>query len=1302
MLFLVRIFKCFGGRKVTLRCNFFVGDVVVEPDSLKKNRPYQSICCAVVGVAGSGKTATAAKIADSIFRQQTQIHRPVLLRFCGHSRASSTGWELLRSLVDQIHYVTGQAYDTSLANYTYKKLTRRFHALLSEHPVVLILDGVDQLLNYDLARTDLSFLKGLKGIHKDTRIIVTTRPDSRDPNVMGVSPRVGASSAEDDLYATPGYYGCDSCLLTSQVERIDVGPLSVPLPNAVANSSSSSDDAAGLDAGILLKQMLEKRNRRLTGPQADHLLAQLATEPTMLYLSLAAKIALKWTSRTEPVNLVPTVSGLLNQIVDQLEAKYGDVLVRSALGYLCLSVDGICDDEMCDLLTLTPGLVESQGSSGGAKKYNRVDNSAWFALRAALIYTGIASDVTTTGTVCINDLTVRDALIASRYTTNAAEIHGVLGRYFSGEEASTTNGCLRQSILSNDHNSNTSVWLPTAVVNARRCREAAHHLIKAGLLAQAEAELCDIEIICAQFKFGNELQLLNDIAELSHAFSSAAMRNSGGSTNVSTHRRCEYYLRWIRRCSGEIAVNPTVNIPLTAYSEPILSQVRSDMKELFAKYSDSLSFDVSTWIRCKELGGMCQLASLCSGIVCMRANNVFVSGVHNFNDVLCMLGGHEGNVTSVAISTCGRYLVSACEDALIRVFDAYTGLLLHLLEGHTEPVTAVCFSKNNKHVASSSRDQTIRTWDVATGSEKTLISPAAGPVSDVAYCPLLSNTPRNTSERIVAAFFDKTVRVFDSIIGAELHVFRGHEGAVTSVRAFMGRDSEFVIVSGAGDDTVRVWGVSNQQQLLCLTGHTNAVTAVAVSTAPEGSTIIASASRDKRVLLWDSATGQQVAQLEGYTNKISSVDLRHDANDSNILLVATSSDDGLIKLWSVNKATQTSTVVREYTHPVTSVRFDSFGKKLITGSYSKVMSVWDVSSDRFDQNELTHYGVPHVALCLAVDADGAHIFTGTEENSVCVWDVSTGFLAQTLEQQHIGPVTAVCVLNKTKRLATGSRDTSICLWRAANVSSGRVNSGTNNIYEYVKTLEGSSASIICMAVNKETESMLACACEDGSFWVWDTEVGEPLARLDNVCNMDNLPGSSRGGRSMVHSCSFSVDGQLLAAACSDGVVRVWSVPALCASGNNNNSKDNADSGLRMELRGHTAHVVSVSFSQDGQWLVSGSADKSLRKWRVNSSTASSTDVAANSAIESDKVFTGHTLPITCVDINGSSTQVISGSLDKTVRVWDLQSGLLLNTLMGHTNRVTAVVFSADGLEIASASSDRTVRAWDSSTGVRKV
>jgi WD40 repeat protein len=241
-----------------------------------------------------------------------------------------------------------------------------------------------------------------------------------------------------------------------------------------------------------------------------------------------------------------------------------------------------------------------------------------------------------------------------------------------------------------------------------------------------------------------------------------------------------------------------------------------------------------------------------------------------------------------------------------------------------------------------------------------------------------------------------------------------------------------------------------------------------------------------------------------------------------------------------------------------------------------------------------------------------------------------------------------------------------------------------------------------MAVNKETESMLACACEDGSFWVWDTEVGEPLARLDNVCNMDNLPGSSRGGRSMVHSCSFSVDGQLLAAACSDGVVRVWSVPALCASGNNNNSKDNADSGLRMELRGHTAHVVSVSFSQDGQWLVSGSADKSLRKWRVNSSTASSTDVAANSAIESDKVFTGHTLPITCVDINGSSTQVISGSLDKTVRVWDLQSGLLLNTLMGHTNRVTAVVFSADGLEIASASSDRTVRAWDSSTGVRKV
>ena len=58
---------------------------------------------------------------------------------------------------------------------------------------------------------------------------------------------------------------------------------------------------------------------------------------------------------------------------------------------------------------------------------------------------------------------------------------------------------------------------------------------------------------------------------------------------------------------------------------------------------------------------------------------------------------------------------------------------------------------------------------------------------------------------------------------------------------------------------------------------------------------------------------------------------------------------------------------------------------------------------------------------------------------------------------------------------------------------------------------------------------------------------------------------------------------------------------------------------------------------------------------------------------------------------------MSGSWDKTVKVWDAQTGQETLTLKGHSDRVRSVSFSPDGKWIVSGSGDRTIKIWDISS-----
>ncbi|KAK8439847.1 cross-pathway control WD-repeat protein cpc2 [Candidozyma auris] len=129
--------------------------------------------------------------------------------------------------------------------------------------------------------------------------------------------------------------------------------------------------------------------------------------------------------------------------------------------------------------------------------------------------------------------------------------------------------------------------------------------------------------------------------------------------------------------------------------------------------------------------------------------------------------------------------------------------------------------------------------------------------------------------------------------------------------------------------------------------------------------------------------------------------------------------------------------------------------------------------------------------------------------------------------------------------------------------------------------------------------------------------------------------------------------------------------------------DDAQYGVpKKSFIGHSHIVQDVTISVDGAYALSGSWDKTLRLWDLETG-------------ESTKRFDGHTGDVLSVSIASNLRQIVSASRDKTVKVWNT-IGECMHTLTSHKDWVSAVRFSPDTKSntVISASWDKTVKSWD--------
>jgi WD40 repeat protein len=110
-------------------------------------------------------------------------------------------------------------------------------------------------------------------------------------------------------------------------------------------------------------------------------------------------------------------------------------------------------------------------------------------------------------------------------------------------------------------------------------------------------------------------------------------------------------------------------------------------------------------------------------------------------------------------------------------------------------------------------------------------------------------------------------------------------------------------------------------------------------------------------------------------------------------------------------------------------------------------------------------------------------------------------------------------------------------------------------------------------------------------------------------------------------------------------------------------------------------VTSVDFNPKGSLIVTASLDKTARIW----------DIASGKEIA---ILRGHDQTLSSAAFSPNGLLIVTASADKTARIWDVVTGKEIGVLRGHDDPVTSAAFSPDGSRIVTASEDKTTRVWD--------
>lgn len=533
--------------------------------------------------------------------------------------------------------------------------------------------------------------------------------------------------------------------------------------------------------------------------------------------------------------------------------------------------------------------------------------------------------------------------------------------------------------------------------------------------------------------------------------------------------------------------------------------------------------------------------------------------------------------------------------------------------------------------------------------------------------------------------------IYDVQTGDALDLLTGHTGPVTSI--VFSPDGN-TIATGSEDKTVRLWDVNTNQLIATCDGHKDGVNRIAFH--PNGKTF-ASDSEDWQIRIWETETGNLVKIIK--SNNISAIDMSYSPDGTTLLIIGQHSQYEMeIEYWNIESGEHLETELIDA--KFNSAKFSPDCLSL-AGAGGNPLLFWDVEIGKLVKNYTKWIGD---LKSMEFSSNGRYLLTASNWDRVDVWDVNTA--KPIVSMGHRDTVNTATFSPDEKTIASGSDDGTIRFWDAAT---GKL---INEITAHLSTE-------IYSAVYSPDGSTLACGTES-EIRIWNPQSGELLNNISEPsCD--------------VYSIAYSPNGDLLATGGTSKKVRLWDTKTRRFLGSFSGHKDTISSvaflpdGNRLASGGglnkqqtknqkqtngefsvclweirkgemyligdrlatfteHKESVTSLSFSPDGKTLASGSHDKTIRLWDVDTGT-------------SLKVLTDHEDAVTAITYSPDGITLVSGSRDGTIQLWNVKSGDLMLPPIEEAGQVTSLSYSPDGSILASSSEgNNAIHFWDSKTG----
>jgi len=342
-----------------------------------------------------------------------------------------------------------------------------------------------------------------------------------------------------------------------------------------------------------------------------------------------------------------------------------------------------------------------------------------------------------------------------------------------------------------------------------------------------------------------------------------------------------------------------------------------------------------------------------------------------------------------------------------------------------------------------------------------------------------------------------------------------------------------------------------------------------------------------------------------------------------------------IQLWNVNEQKQIG-ILGRHTRYIYSIVFSPDGKILASCSYDKTISLWDVQKQKWMGALEGHTdGVGAIAFC----PDSKVLASGSWDKTIRLWDIQeqkqTGLL-----QGHTEAVRAVVFSLDGNMLVSGSNDKTIRLWDIQS-------------QKQIGILEGHTEGMSSIVFSPDSMTLVSGSW-DKTIRLWDIQ-GQKQTGI--------IEGSTDYASPLV----FSPDGKTLASL-DYHVIRLWNVQ---------------EREQIAAIEGFTDSSYSLAFSNDGKTLASGKHNDAVHLW----------DVQEQERIGQMNGFRNYWLGSNSVAFSPDGKNIAFIN-DRDICMFSVKEQKQVGTLKGHTDEVRSIAFSPDGKTLVSGSMDFTVRLWD--------